>query len=349
MSRKGVFATAALSVCLALGSCEGPREEIVSPEIILEGERTDSLFLDAKPGESRYLTISCGDSWEAVASDPWIILTPSRGKASVKKTVYVTALENGGITARKGSIVFSSRKESATVGLCQMSDYVPPVDQPQEPGDTPSDVKETILAWWTVGDNDFMTSWNSGNGYCWTENGCIPADKPSGSKAVAKWNIGSSTADVARTFIISSDLAGHWAVKPTWLDDNLAFSVPLEGAAAQDTVLVRLAIKTNVTSVPKYWTTEYCDASGDWKTLTDYAFPSIKKAVNIDERIVLGSEDIAKGVLDFRLRCSDASVGADGKTLETYAASSALRFCPRVGVFDSFSDAISFTLARKKL
>lgn len=238
----------------------------------------------------------------------WMSADITSGKAYTTVTVVLSAGENLTGSARSGEILFLT--EAGRLGV--------PVSQIYE-------IQKNIIAGWTLGNNDFLTGWNAANGYCWTSGGTLPADTPEGCQAVASWQTGDNST-AARTYIISSDLAGHLAVKPTWLNDCLNFDIPLTGVSAGDSLHFRAAIQSNVTGVPADWILEHSDGN-TWTGDQSVKLPATKVPVGIDAGWRVTPELAEQGHIRIRVRCcGKMSVG--GTLLESPQSGSALRFVP---------------------
>ncbi|MDD6252476.1 MAG: BACON domain-containing carbohydrate-binding protein [Bacteroidales bacterium] len=203
-------------------------------------------------------------------------------------------------------------------------------------------LQENLIASWTVGDNDFMTDWNSKNGNCWTYEGRIPADRPSGSSAEASWHSGDNVS-ATRTFIISSDLAGHWAVKPTWKNDYMQFDVPLDAVEEGDSLRFRAALQSNVSTVPKDWTVEILRESG-WIEDNVVRISAMKTPYPVEAGLRITPELKLKGSISVRIRCC-GTMSVGGEELSSPSSGSALRFVPYPSP-DNDDVSISFVTLR---
>ncbi|MGN0188067.1 MAG: BACON domain-containing protein [Candidatus Cryptobacteroides sp.] len=253
------------------------------------------------------MTVFSDRDW-SMSPPEWTSADITSGKAYTTTSIIISVGENLTGCDRSGEIIFLTDVGRLTV----------PVSQVYE-------IQKNIIAGWTLGDNDFMTDWNVTNGYCWTSAGYLPADTPEGCRAVASWNNGDNSS-ATRTYIISSDLAGHLAVKPTWVNDNMKFDIPLEGVSKGDSLRFRAAIQSNVISVPADWVLEHSEADV-WITDLPLKLPALKTPVGIEAGWRVTQDMVEQGRILIRVRC-DGNVSVGGTVLESPQSGSALRFVP---------------------
>lgn len=312
-----------------------------------------AITFEADPKNAMEITITSPVNWSSSCKQDWVSVVPASGGAGRPVRVLVVAGENNEMKGREGMITFSAGSEMITIRVKQNAcsektdpsdpdnpadnTVGEPEDKPFNPGgehEIPED--NSIIAWWTLGDNDYMSEWNQKNGNCWIGSGWVPADYPEGSTAVARWHIG--TDNSARTYILSSDGNGHWAVKPTWEGDNLVLTVPVNGLEKNDRITVRFGM-SGVAVVPRYWILEYSLDGSSWTTLNPQTFTvsddsftaSIKLAsasttYNVNESFVL--QDDYSGDLLIRVMATHAKYQTGGGTASAPTAGSAVRFRP---------------------
>ena len=276
-------------------------------------------------GGSLEMEVFADEDW-TVSVPEWASASPDGGAAYETSRLMISCGANGTGSERRGEVTVrtgSGWKETFTITQSYR-------------------LQEAAIACWTVGDNDFMTDWNSKNGNCWTYEGRIPADRPSGSSAVASWHSGDNVS-AARTFIISSDLAGHWAVKPTWKNDYMQFDVPLDAVEEGDSLRFRAALQSNVSTVPKDWVVEILRESG-WIEDKVVSIAAMKTPYPVEAGLRITPELKREGILSVRIRCC-GTMSVGGEELSSPSSGSALRFVPYPSP-DNDDTSISFVTLR---
>ncbi len=296
------------------------------------GENSAIVFPEA-PEAPVALQILCNRNWTVVKEHlDWLTVTPESGTASPNPAdITLTASQNPG-KARTGTLTIHPDDP-------ELEDVVITVSQ--EP---------KLLAWWTLTDKALKE--NSGEN--WTEYGKMIADKPAGTAAYGQWNKVNDKPAYTTTYIISGRGEGHYAIKQTWTDDNLEFSIPVKDFAAGAGVNIRYAM-SGVASAPRYWMVEYFDA-GAWKPTSSqeytfegdgsqvtatYELPAGNSVVDVDETARF-TEAVADGVIRFRIRCVSGAYLINKSAVEAPGKSATIRIRQwSTGA----NDAISFYMA----
>lgn len=265
----------------------------------------DGIFPSA--GGMDKLVLFCDKEW-VISHPEWLTVSKVSGEALSTQTLTLTTGENQTESELTGELVIISGQERKVI----------PVSQAFK-------AKQSTVASWTVGDNDFLVSWNSSHGNCWTSMGILPADSPDGSQAKASWHVSGESSE-ARTYIISSDLAGHLAVKPTWSGDYMLFEIPGADVSEGERLHLKAAIQSNVSGVPADWVLEHLE-NGLWVSDLELKITKTGVPVAIENIFTVSSGMTEQGFLSLRVRCNGTkSIG--GSNLTSPQSSSAIRFVP---------------------
>ena len=342
-----------LAFSLAVSCAEEGRD--VTPS--LEAEVPENgLSFASDPMVGAEFDVISSDDWYVTSKLDWLKIAPMSGRGGDPAKMLVVALKNTSSVNREGVFSINSGSIQKLVKVRQAAwseaDEHQATNDPDNPGenkrvpadpipepppvahDDPTD--PAIIAWWTVGENDYMSAWNKSHNNCWTASGWIPADWPKDSEAVCRWYPGG---DAARTYILSSDGNGHWAVKPTWENDIMEFTVPVSNLKAGDVISARFCIESRVATVPRYWMFEYSTDGSKWTATSTKSYTESGETFNatvkiagtskpfiVDESVKLSSA--FSGDFKFRLRCINAKYACGGGVLTGPTAGSSLRFTP---------------------
>ena len=310
---------------------------------------------EADPKTAVELSVTSPVNWTSMNKLDWVRIIPSSGGAGRTTKVLVMADENPFLKARDGVISFSAGVDQVILRVSQRPGLEsvlqtdpdnpaeniigePVVPPPFDPGGTHKNPTDpAVIAWWTLGENDYMYAWNQSLGNAWIGSGWIKADWPDKSEAIMDWHLGTDT-KTERTYILSSDGNGHWAVKPTWEGDNLVITVPVNGFERNDVITIRFGM-SGVASVPKYWLLDYSLDGTSWTTLSPQTFKEgtdsftatvrlsgAGNVYDVDESFTLTSD--YSGDVRFRLMATHAKYQTGGGTGSGPTSGSSLRIRP---------------------
>ena len=340
-----------IGAMLVLGCKSGNGPEL--PLSINGAEET--TVLEADPMKAVELSLSCGDDWSCYNKQEWIVVTPSSGCAGKDIKVLLTAEQNLSAKSREGIISFNAGKEQVRLKI-QQNAMTPgearrdpddpednsigePEPNPFIPGGKPhqNPTDEAIIAWWTLGENDYMKEWNDKWDNSWIGSGWVITDWPEDCEARASWHLGTDTT-TKRTYILSSDGNGHWAVKPTWEGDYLLLEIPVKELLKGDVITLRTGM-SGISSVPRYWIVEWSLDGKNWtatslKTYTvskdsfeaTVKLPGSQELYDLDESFTLSKN--FSGTVSFRISITHAKYQTGGGTGTKPSDGSSIRFRP---------------------
>jgi endoglucanase len=165
-------------------------DEKTEPELVVVTENIDF----AKDGETIGILVKSTANWTVSASDAWISVEPSSGKAETS-IVYITVEQNKGENRREGTVSFSSKNLLQTTRITQLGQGAEVPDNNDGMVSNAKDLAAKMKVGWNLGNALESTNASEADETMWgnpkTSKRLIDAVKAAGFNAIripCAWN-----------------------------------------------------------------------------------------------------------------------------------------------------------------